>query len=146
MSKYGDIMDTLETAFEGITTDNGYNTDLTSVMRSSAIPMLDGSEQLPLIYLIPGNRLVPVVEDDTNVRYEASVVVYGAAKADSEAGRISAIDGLKADVINMIDTPVNLGSYCLSVNVENVELFVNDVLGQFTIDVVLSYYAPKGSY
>lgn len=143
MSIRSDIINSLVTALETITTDNGYNTNVKKVAKF--VLSYDQAKELsPCLSVIEREETVRS-QDETNVLYILSVGIAGYVKGTQLPDISTAATGLIDDLKKVIYAPLNLGDYCRAVNLTSTDMDVYSVpeVGSTGMILEIIYYSPK---
>lgn len=147
MSVRGTILDNLATQLATITTANGYNCDVESVLRK-----MPHSEELPssdpyLIIVDTGPDVVRQVCDGNKIRADMNVtiiaLVRGATNDDPPTDEIS---NIISDLRELIQSPISLGAQVRFVELADVpSIFTGDTMASIHFQITIDYWYDADS-
>jgi subtilisin-like proprotein convertase family protein len=143
MSVKNDILDNLIDALQGITLNNGYNTDVRTVSRFTKASDLD-NEKAPAIHFYETGERVNI-EAETEIQYTITGYIVGLVKATNDLEDKTV--ALAADIRKLIYSPPSLGTYALDIQITESDIILTETehMGEVDITIEIIYYEAKGN-
>jgi hypothetical protein len=109
------ILDNIVTTLSSTKDDPDYESNIASVTLFNRNTLVQDDFKIPLVQIIDEGRDEPIVRDDTNIRFQWEVGLYGVVRSDTEVDLHDKLNKLVSTLREYVESSPSLGSNVLDI-------------------------------